>query len=212
MGRSGIKFHSLAEGVPKQKQKREGQQNRVPPDKDRSKKVKDESFASSSANNGDARYKDPESSAYEEKMAKQAAEFDNRRPKNMEKYWESAPRRYAFRSERNEWLKLFYQRKIDEITEAQLSQHPCCAVNASALCCKRERKVLILEEGGVQFFVEVKNYECSVCHETITVHPYDVDACPTTATEYCLTWIPMRMTFQYLDMFLMNGLSSDGKF
>lgn len=206
-----IIFNPLAPGVPKEKQTRAPQPNRAPPNSSRLKRVKRDngSAGSVSAARGNHNGSD-EKTEHGRKMEAQAAAFDAKRLFNVAKYQESASRRFTFRDELNKAVQKVYQETAARVAEAQRNQHPCARHNPSALFKLETREVAIIATGR-RFFVGIDRHRCSRCDAIITVHPYDLDCCPTTATDYCLTWVPISRVYFFQDLNMINGLSCEGK-
>ena len=207
-----IQFNVLAPAVPKEKQRRAPQPNRAPSNSGRFKKVKRDngsaasSFSAARSNHNGS----DENTEHGKKMEAQAAAFDEKRVFNAAKYQESASRRFIFRDELHKAEQTFYQEAAARVAEAQRNQHPCARHSPSTLHKQETREVAIITTGH-RFFVGIERHRCSSCDAIITVHPYDLDCCPTTATDYCLTWVPISRVYFFQDLNMINGLSCEGK-
>jgi hypothetical protein len=145
-------------------------------------------------------------------MITQADNFNIRRESNREEYFIHFEKAKSLTMKTHEFIAAALQTEVDEVLEDERRDHPCCAGANSQYCLTLERTRLVLVvDFDHRFSLHVQNFNCRLCKEVVTVHPYAVDCVCTSPTEYCVTWVRRSVVHQFRDLHKNNGLSANGK-
>ena len=209
-----MRFH-LAPGQIKPKAKRTPRPGQAPPtataprNRNKRQRVVGERGQTSS---GIQRTDDGDQSAYAQRMATEANNFNIRRETNGEEYYIHFEGSQSLTMKCHKSTAADLQTEVNEVIEKGKRDHPCCAdANPQDfLTLERTRSVLVVCFDH-RFSLNVPNFNCRLCKKVVTVHPYAVDCAPTSPTEYCVTWVHRSVVHHFRDGHKNNGHSANGK-
>jgi hypothetical protein len=150
----------------------------------------------------------PIEKSHARKMETAAAAFQKRRSENRKKYVQNFPGLVSLRLAFQEANQRLVEEAATVAMSAAVASHPCRCEDEDCLVLVKTRSVAFIGL-GYRFGLKVDNLQCKVCRSIVTVHPLEVGAVPTTATENCETWLSTDYCILFRDMQLHNGLSAD---
>jgi hypothetical protein len=145
------------------------------------------------------------------KMTRQAAEFNERRPANIEQYSLDYEKSKACTFVTHAFIARHLREDVELILNSNKEEHPCCSAETGTSCLQEVKKSTVLVvDFDHRFTVTVPILKCRQCNEIVTVHPYAIDCVPTAPTENCETWIRRSVVHFFRDLHKSNGLSANG--
>lgn len=147
------------------------------------------------------------------KMTRQAAEFDERRPANIDQYFLDYEKSKVCTFATHAFIASHLSQQVELILNSNKREHPCCSAETGTSCLQEVKKSIVyVVDFDHRFTLTVPILRCRHCNEIVTVHPYAIDCVPTAPTENCETWIRRSVVHFFRDLHKSNGLSANGKY
>jgi len=147
-----------------------------------------------------------------ERVMREAKVFDDRRDANIDEYWMQFPEAAQLTLDTQSTISDIHVLRVSAAFQSACRDHPCClAAGAETCLVPVASNAVIVVDFDQRFALKIPVWQCRHCNKTVTVHPYALDCVPTTATEYCQTWIRRSVAHFFRDIHKNNGISANGK-